>query len=49
MFYTQQLRSEFKSADSTYLSALDKFLSKKIKDDTGIQECAKDVSIGIIK
>jgi len=40
----KQLRSEFNSADSTYLSALDKFLAKKIKDDTGIQECAKDVS-----
>jgi len=40
----KQLRSDFYSADSTYLTVLDKFLSKKIKDDSGIQECAKDVS-----
>jgi hypothetical protein len=40
----KQLRSEFNSADTTYLSVLDKFLSKKLKDDSGIQECAKDVS-----
>ncbi|ORX44677.1 hypothetical protein BCR36DRAFT_586045 [Piromyces finnis] len=40
----KQLRSDFYSADNAYLALLDKFLSKKIKDDTGIQECAKDVS-----
>jgi len=40
----KQLRSEFYTADNTYLTVLEKFLSKKIKDDNGIQECAKDVS-----
>jgi len=30
------------------MNVLEKFLSKKLKDDIGIQEFAKDVSTGII-
>jgi len=44
----KHLRSDFYSADSTYINVLEKFLSKKLKDDTGIQEFAKDVSTGIV-
>lgn len=40
----KHLRSDFYSADSTYMNVLEKFLSKKLKDDIGIQEFAKDVS-----